>query len=108
MNGDRANDVIYACRDSCQSLVYYNDGKGNFIRKVAWGPAKASTRAMAVADFDGDGHLDIVARHKSSCHALLEQWLRPVLQRFLHFVQELVRDSAVHNTMVVAQGDVAH
>jgi FG-GAP-like repeat len=66
MNGDGANDVIYACRDSCQSLVYYNDGKGNFVRKVAWGPAKASTRAMAVGDFDGDGHLDIAACHEET------------------------------------------
>jgi hypothetical protein len=61
MNGDGANDVIYACRDSCQSVVYFNDGKGNFARKVPWGPRKSSTRAVAVADFDGDGHLDIAA-----------------------------------------------
>jgi FG-GAP-like repeat len=64
MNGDGANDVIYACRDSCQSVVYLNDGKGNFPRKVVWGPSKASTRAMAVADFDHDGHLDIAACHE--------------------------------------------
>jgi hypothetical protein len=61
MNGDGANDVIYACRDSCQSVVYFNDGKGKFARKEPWGPPKSSTRAMAVADFDGDGHLDIAA-----------------------------------------------
>jgi VCBS repeat protein len=64
MNGDGANDVIYACRDSCQSVVYFNDGKGNFARKLPWGPPKSSTRAMAVADFDGDGHLDIAACHE--------------------------------------------
>jgi hypothetical protein len=61
MNGDGANDVIYACRDSCQSLVYFNDGKGNFVRKEPWGPPDASIRAMAVADFNGDGHPDIAA-----------------------------------------------
>src|SRR5262249_7717112 len=61
MNGDGANDVIYACRDECQSLVYFNDGKGDFNRKASWGPVKASIRAMAVADFNGDGHLDIAA-----------------------------------------------
>ena len=64
INGDGANDVIYACRDDCQSRVYLNDGKGNFTRTVSWGPAKSSTRAMAVADFDGDGHLDIAACHE--------------------------------------------
>jgi hypothetical protein len=61
MDGDGANDVIYPCRDSCQSFVYFNDGKGNFARKVPWGPPKSSTRAVAVADFDGDGHVDIAA-----------------------------------------------
>jgi len=61
MNGDGANDVIYACRDACQSVVYVNDGKGNFPRKAPWGPSKSSIRAMAVADFDSDGHMDIAA-----------------------------------------------
>jgi hypothetical protein len=64
INSDDANDVIYACRDSCQSVVYLNDGKGNFARKMPRGPSKSSTRAMAVADFDGDGHLDIAACHE--------------------------------------------
>lgn len=61
IDGDGANDVIYACRDECQSVVYFNDGKGNFARKASWGPPKTSTRAVAVADFNGDGHLDIAA-----------------------------------------------
>jgi hypothetical protein len=64
MNSDGANDIIYACRDSCQSVVYFNDGKGNFARKIPWGPPKSSTRAMAVADFNGDGHPDIAACHE--------------------------------------------
>jgi hypothetical protein len=72
IDGDGANDIIYACRDSCQSLVYFNDGKGNFARKLPWGPPKSSTRAMAVADFDGDGHLDIAACHeKLGCFVYL-------------------------------------
>ena len=31
MNNDGANDVVYACRDSCLSVVYFNDGKGNSL-----------------------------------------------------------------------------
>ena len=59
--GDGANDVIYAYRDSCQSVLYLNDVKGGFARKTPWGLPSSSVRAMAVADFDGDGHLDIAA-----------------------------------------------
>jgi FG-GAP-like repeat len=65
IDGDVANDVIYACRDECQSAVYFNDGKGNFTRKEPWGPPKSSTRALAVADLNGDGHLDIAACHEN-------------------------------------------
>lgn len=65
IDGDGANDVIYACRDDCQSAVYFNDGKGNFTRRESWGPPKSSTRAMTVADFDSDGRLDIAACHEN-------------------------------------------
>lgn len=72
MNGDRANDVVYACRDSCQSVVYFNDRKGNFARTEPWGLPKSSTRAMAVADVDGDGHQDIAAcPEQSGCFVYL-------------------------------------
>lgn len=64
MNGDGFLDLVVACRDSCQSVVYLNDGKGSFPRKVPFGPPHSSTRALAIADFDSDGHLDIAACHE--------------------------------------------
>jgi hypothetical protein len=66
MNGDGFQDVIVPCRDTCQSVIYFNDGKGNFPRKEAFGPPGTSTRAMAIADFNGDGHLDIAACHEET------------------------------------------
>ncbi|MGH9734141.1 MAG: FG-GAP repeat domain-containing protein [Candidatus Acidiferrales bacterium] len=62
--GRGRNDIIYACRDSCQSLIYFNNGKANFTRRKPWGPPHSSTRALAVADFNSDGHLDIAACHE--------------------------------------------
>jgi hypothetical protein len=62
---DGANDIVYASQDKCQSVVYLNDGKAGFERTIPWGPPDASTRAMAVANFDGDGYLDIAACHEN-------------------------------------------
>ncbi len=59
IDGDGLNDVVFPCRDNCQSRVFFNRnlaGEGK-----PWGPAKASIRAIAVADLNGDGHPDIAA-----------------------------------------------
>jgi hypothetical protein len=67
INGDGAIDLVVACRDDCQSVIYFNDGKGNFPTKKPFGPAVSSTRALAIADFDGDGKPDIAACHENAC-----------------------------------------
>jgi FG-GAP-like repeat len=103
MDGDGANDVIYACRDGCQSTVYFSDGKGNFARKGPWGPPKTSTRAAAVADFNGDGHLDIAACHENlGCFVYLNdgkgnfgqgtQFDRPAAEPYSMMAADLNRD----------------
>jgi hypothetical protein len=59
IDGDGSNDVIFPCRDNCQSRVFFGrnlDGEGR-----PWGPANASIRAIAVGDLNGDGHPDIAA-----------------------------------------------
>lgn len=72
INGDGFPDVILPCRDDCQSLIYFNDGKGNFPREQPWGPPQSSTRAIAIGDFDGSGHASIAACHeKLGCFVYL-------------------------------------
>lgn len=59
VDGDGLNDVIVPCRDDCQSRVFFNRNLAGEGRP--WGPAKASIRAIAVADLNGDGYPDIAA-----------------------------------------------
>lgn len=59
VDDDGLNDVIFPCRDDCQSRVFFNRNLAGEGRP--WGPAKASIRAIAVTDLNGDGHPDIAA-----------------------------------------------
>ncbi|HXU81777.1 MAG TPA: VCBS repeat-containing protein [Polyangia bacterium] len=63
MDGDGAIDLVVPHRDGGQSYVLYNDGRGNFRRRLPFGPPDAATRAVALGDLDGDGRLDIVVGH---------------------------------------------
>lgn len=65
MDGNGSMDVVVAFRDNGQCVVYFNDGRGRFPHKEAFGPKVTSTRAMAVADMNKDGRLDIIACHQA-------------------------------------------
>ncbi len=65
MDGNGSMDVVVAFRDKGQCVVYLNDGRGRFPRKETFGPKVTSTRAMAVADMNKDGRLDIIACHQA-------------------------------------------
>jgi len=60
-SGDGFIDLAVPNRDGGQSYVYLNDGKANFSRRIAFGPADATIRVAAAADLTGSGRMDIVA-----------------------------------------------
>ena len=60
-NGDGFIDLAVPNRDGGQSYVYLNDGKGNFPKRIPFGPPDATMRMAAAADLTGSGRLDIVA-----------------------------------------------
>ena len=72
MNEDGSLDLIVG-NDRAQSLVYLNDGRGNYYdgslgscdaspaNVRCFGGDEDRTTSVAVADMNGDGHLDIVA-----------------------------------------------
>ena len=66
VNGDGALDLVVPYRDSGQSVVLINDGKGAFPTRHAFGPPDATYRSAYAVDFDGDGVLDLVAIDENS------------------------------------------
>ena len=58
-DGDGALDLFVPHRDSGQSLLLWNDGKGSFPVSSPIGAPDATARIGAAADLDGDGRLDL-------------------------------------------------
>ena len=61
-DGNDLTDLVVPHRDGGQSYVYVQESAEEMsFRRVPFGPADAVIRASQVADFNGDGVLDIVA-----------------------------------------------
>jgi hypothetical protein len=65
MDGDGALDIV-AGNSTGQSLVYLNDGDGDFVTSRPFGTASDDTFSVAVGDLNGDGALDIIQGNSGS------------------------------------------
>lgn len=60
LDGDGAIDLFVPYRDRGQSLVWWNDGKGNFAESTKVGPPDTAARIGAAGDLNGDGSRDLM------------------------------------------------
>src|SRR5690606_21428029 len=59
LNGDGWLDLVEG--STGRNGVYLNDGAGSFLPRTDLTNDTGNTRGVAIADFDRDGHLDVVA-----------------------------------------------
>lgn len=70
LNGDGRQDLVLT-NDNAQTglSVLLGNGDGTFGAPVSYpNDAGADSPSVAVADFDQDGHLDVVAAHEMACY----------------------------------------
>ena len=74
MDGDGDLDIVVG-NNGQRSVVYLNDGAGNFPTGRNFGTGSDKTESVAVGDMDGDGDLDIVAGNMQSAErGVPERW----------------------------------
>ncbi len=71
VSGDGALDLVVPHRDGGQGYVYVNDGRGAFPSRRPFGPAQATIRSAAAADFDGDGVVDLAVIDEMATAAII-------------------------------------
>lgn len=59
LDGDGDLDLVIPHRDGGQSELRFNDGDGGFEENQSFGAESVGFRSSVVADFDGDGWVDI-------------------------------------------------
>lgn len=70
LDADNDLDIVIPGRYEGDSLVYMNDGKGNFGETRGFGMGPDDPTSVAVGDVDGDGDLDIVTANWEQPHVV--------------------------------------
>lgn len=100
MDRDGDLDILSTCR-GMQNWLYLNDGNGNFLQSKPFGTERDSTIDVAVVDWNGDGHLDLVlANRDDQRNAIL------INDGNLNFTTEIKFGTRQEQTRAVAVADL--